>query len=151
MCLAIPGKIVEVYDTGDLRMGKIDFGGAKRDVCLAYVPEAGVGDYAVVHVGFAISVLSEEEANATLAMLREMMDLEEEIGPEAGIAVYTGQAATEPSHEAAEPGQAATGTAQAAPEPEQAATEPAQAAATNGPVGMEPGRAPAAPEGADAE
>jgi hydrogenase expression/formation protein HypC len=134
MCLAIPGKIVEVYDTGDLRMGKIDFGGAKRDVCLAYVPEAGVGDYAVVHVGFAISVLSEEEANATLAMLREMMDLEEEIGPEIGAEIG---AATEP--------------AQAVTEPTQTATEPAQAAATNGPVGMEPGRAPAAPEGADAE
>jgi hydrogenase expression/formation protein HypC len=83
MCLGIPGKITEIHESGDLKMGKIDFGGAERDVCLAYVPEAQVGDYAVVHVGFAISLLSEEEANATLEMLKEMMDLEEEIGPPA--------------------------------------------------------------------
>jgi hydrogenase expression/formation protein HypC len=80
MCLGIPGKIVDIYESGGLRMGKVDFGGVSRETCLAYVPEAEVGDYTVVHVGFAISRLSEEEAQATLDILREMGDLEEELG-----------------------------------------------------------------------
>lgn len=84
MCLGVPGKIVEIYTANDLKMGKIDFGGALRETCLEYVPEAEVGDYVVVHVGFAISQLSEEEAQETLALLREIIDLEEEIGPEGG-------------------------------------------------------------------
>lgn len=82
MCLGVPGKIIEVYDSGGLKMGKIDFGGALRETCLAYVPEAAVGDYAIVHVGFALSLLSEEEANETLEMLRQIIDLDEEVGPE---------------------------------------------------------------------
>ena len=82
MCLGVPGKIIERYERDGLPMGKIDFGGAVREVCLSYVPEAVVGDYAVIHVGFAISRLSEEEAEETLALLREIMVLEEEIGPE---------------------------------------------------------------------
>ena len=79
MCLGIPGKIVDIYESGGLRMGKVDFGGVSRETCLAYVPEVEVGDYTVVHVGFAISRLSEEEAQATLDILREMGDLEEEL------------------------------------------------------------------------
>lgn len=82
MCLGVPGKIVDIYETDGLAMGRIDFGGTVREACLAYVPEAVVGDYTVIHVGFAISLLSEEEAEATLEMLREIIDLEEEIGPE---------------------------------------------------------------------
>jgi len=82
MCLGVPGEITEVYDREGLKMGRIDFGGTAREVCLAYVPEAQVGDYAVVHVGFALSLLSEEEARETLEMLREMVDLAAEIGPE---------------------------------------------------------------------
>ena len=82
MCLGIPGKIIETYEAGGLRMGKVDFGGAVREVCLEYVPEAQIGDYTVIHVGFAISLLSEQEAQETLDMLRQMIDLEEEIGPE---------------------------------------------------------------------
>jgi hydrogenase expression/formation protein HypC len=70
MCLAVPGKITEVYSNGGLRMGKIDFGGVVREACLEYVPEAELGDYVIVHVGFAISRLSEEEALATLETLR---------------------------------------------------------------------------------
>jgi len=66
-------------------MGRIDFGGTQREACLAYVPEATVGDYTVIHVGFAISLLSEEEANLTLETLREMVDIEEELGPGEGI------------------------------------------------------------------
>lgn len=66
-------------------MGRIDFGGMQREACLAYVPEAAVGDYTVIHVGFAISLLSEEEANLTLETLREMIDIEEELGPEPAL------------------------------------------------------------------
>ncbi len=60
-----------------MRMGKVDFGGITREVCLAYVPEAQVGDYVIVHVGFAISVLSEEEAQETLRLLAEVITAEE--------------------------------------------------------------------------
>jgi hydrogenase expression/formation protein HypC len=86
MCLGVPGKITEIYEADGLRMGRIDFGGTQREACLAYVPEAAVGDYTVIHVGFAISRLSEEEANATLAALREMINIEEELGPEEEVA-----------------------------------------------------------------
>lgn len=71
MCLGIPGKIVEVQDSPPMRMGRVDFGGVVRDVCLAYVPEANVGDYVIVHVGFAISRLDEEEARETLQLMAE--------------------------------------------------------------------------------
>jgi hydrogenase expression/formation protein HypC len=82
MCLGVPGKIQEIYEVESLKMGKVDFGGVVREVCLEYVPEAEVGDYAVVHVGFAISLVSEEDAQATLEMLREIIDFEDELGPE---------------------------------------------------------------------
>ncbi len=72
MCLGVPGKIVEMYEQGGLLMGKIDFGGVAREVCLAYVPEAKIGDYAVVHVGFALNLLDEAEAQETLALLKEI-------------------------------------------------------------------------------
>lgn len=81
MCLGIPGKIVERYERDGLPMGKVDFGGALREACLSYVPEASVGDYVLIHVGFAINRLSEEEAQETLALLQEIVNLEEEIGP----------------------------------------------------------------------
>ena len=74
MCLGIPGRIVEVSEIdaeGLIRMGKVDFGGIAREVCLAYVPEAEVGDYVVVHAGFAISRLDEAEAQETLALMVE--------------------------------------------------------------------------------
>jgi hydrogenase expression/formation protein HypC len=82
MCLGVPGKIIEVYKSNELKMGKIDFGGVVRESCLEYVPDANVGEYVIVHVGFAISLLSEEEANETLELLREIINIEEEIGPE---------------------------------------------------------------------
>ncbi len=86
MCLGVPGKVIEIYETNGLKMGKIDFGGVVREACLAYVPEIEVGEYTVIHVGFAISQLSEEEAQATLEILHEIADLEEEIGPEPEMA-----------------------------------------------------------------
>jgi hydrogenase expression/formation protein HypC len=82
MCLGVPGKIIEVYESNELKMGKIDFGGVVRESCLEYVPDANVGQYVIVHVGFAISLLSEEEAHETLELLREIINIEEEIGPE---------------------------------------------------------------------
>ena len=87
MCLGVPGKVVEIYESEGLKMGKIDFGGVVREACLAYVPEIEVGEYTVIHVGFAISQLSEEEAQETLEILRQLVDIEEEIGPEPEIAV----------------------------------------------------------------
>ena len=74
MCLAVPGKIIEIYDSGGLQMGKIDFGGVTREACLAYVPEAKIGDYTVIHVGFALHIISEEEANETLDLLRQLAE-----------------------------------------------------------------------------
>ncbi|HXR05677.1 MAG TPA: HypC/HybG/HupF family hydrogenase formation chaperone [Candidatus Acidoferrum sp.] len=76
MCLAIPGRIIGL-DGGEglARMGKVDFGGIQKDVNLAYVPEAKVGDYVIVHVGFAISRVDESEANAVFDYLRQMDDL----------------------------------------------------------------------------
>ena len=83
MCLAVPGKIVDIYEKNGLQMGKIDFGGGvMRETCLAYVPEAKVGDYTIIHVGFALNLLSEQDALETLAMLQEISDLGEELGPE---------------------------------------------------------------------
>jgi hydrogenase expression/formation protein HypC len=71
MCLGVPGRIIRIVDEHGLRMGEIDFGGVARKVCLAYVPEAIVGDYAIVHAGFAISTVDEEEAARTLELARE--------------------------------------------------------------------------------
>jgi hydrogenase expression/formation protein HypC len=82
MCLAVPGKIVELYEKDGLPMGKIDFGGTQRECCLSYVPEAQVGGYAIVHVGFAINLLSESEAMATLDTLRQIGALDEESSEE---------------------------------------------------------------------
>ena len=79
MCLSIPGKITEIFNDGSLLMGKVDFGGVLKEVCLDYVPEAQTGQYVLIHVGFAISVLDEEEALETLGTLREMAALDEEL------------------------------------------------------------------------
>ncbi|MBM4088372.1 MAG: HypC/HybG/HupF family hydrogenase formation chaperone [Planctomycetes bacterium] len=78
MCLGIPGKLLEITeDETSLRMGKVEFGGIAKDVCLAYLPEAQVGDYVLVHVGFAISKVDEQEAEAIFAYLREISQLSE--------------------------------------------------------------------------
>lgn len=70
MCLGIPGKIIETYHSNGLPMGKIDFGGAVREACLVYTPEAKIGDYALVHVGFVLNLISEVEAQEALTLLR---------------------------------------------------------------------------------
>lgn len=81
MCLGVPGRIVEITEKGGLKMAKVDFGGIFREVCLDYVPEARVGEYCVIHVGFAISLLSEREAMETLDLLKQITNIEEELGP----------------------------------------------------------------------
>ncbi len=81
MCLGIPGRIVETQGGELTRMGKVDFGGIVREVSLAYVPEADVGDFVIVHAGFAISQVDEAEAQETLDLLVESGILDEELRP----------------------------------------------------------------------
>jgi len=78
MCLAIPGKIIDAEEIGDSRIGKVQFGGITRQAYLDFVPEATVGDYVLVHVGFAISRMDEEEAQRTYALLERVGQLNEE-------------------------------------------------------------------------
>ncbi len=77
MCLAIPGKVLETFDRKGLRMAKVQFGGVVRESCLEYVQEAKVGDYVLVHVGFALSVVDEQEAARTLELLEQIGQLSE--------------------------------------------------------------------------
>jgi hydrogenase expression/formation protein HypC len=78
MCLGIPGKIIEITTQEGTRMGKIDFDGVELEVCLEATPEAKLGDYVIVHAGFAISTLSESEAKETLDLLAQIESLQEE-------------------------------------------------------------------------
>jgi hydrogenase expression/formation protein HypC len=82
MCLAIPGKVEEITIEGDLRVGRVNFGGVVKRVCLDYVADVEVGDYTIVHVGFALSKIDEAEAVKTLALFAEMGMLEEELATE---------------------------------------------------------------------
>ena len=82
MCLAIPGRIVEIYEEHGLRMGKLDFGGTIRKCCLQCIPEAVIGDYALVHVGFAISTVDAAEAARTYKLLEEMGEIMAQLGGE---------------------------------------------------------------------
>jgi hydrogenase expression/formation protein HypC len=76
MCLGVPGRITEVFEREGLRMGTVDFGGIRREACLQYAPEAAVGTYVIVHVGFAISIVDEDSAARSYALLAEMGNLE---------------------------------------------------------------------------
>lgn len=76
MCLGVPGKVVDVFEEHGLRMGTVDFGGITRSACLEYAPEVEVGSWVVIHVGFAISVVDEEEAKRSYELLAEMGNLE---------------------------------------------------------------------------
>lgn len=79
MCLGIPGKIIEIDSSSGMRMAKIDFDGVVRQACVEAIPEAKVGDYTIIHAGFALNVLSESEAKETLDMLNEIANIEEEL------------------------------------------------------------------------
>ena len=80
MCLAVPGKVIERFETNGMQMGKMEFDGIIKNICLAYVPDIQIGEYALVHVGFAIEKLDEKSALETLQMFRELGVLEEELG-----------------------------------------------------------------------
>ena len=80
MCLAIPGKLISKSQENGLLRGRVEFGGIVREACMDFLPEAEIGDYVLVHVGFAISRIDEEEAQTTLAYLRELGSLQEELG-----------------------------------------------------------------------
>lgn len=85
MCLAIPGRVTEVFEVQNVKMGKANFGGIVKRVCLQYTPEVKIGDYVLVHVGFAISTVDEEEAARTYKLLEEMNQLTELSVPEVDI------------------------------------------------------------------
>jgi len=76
MCLSVPGKVLDITREDGFSMGRVDFGGVVKKVCLEYLPDIQVGDYALVHVGFAISRVLPEEAEKTLRLLGELEDLE---------------------------------------------------------------------------
>lgn len=80
MCLAIPGQVQQIYEAHGTRMGKVNFGGVVKDVCLAYLPEIQVGDYTIVHVGFAINKIDEQAALETLRVFEQLGILAEELG-----------------------------------------------------------------------
>lgn len=80
MCLGIPGKITEIYEKDGLSMGRLDYGGIVKEACLAYTPEARVGDYALIHVGFAISLMDEDEALETLKLIEDVAAFERDEG-----------------------------------------------------------------------
>ncbi len=77
MCLGIPGKIISIFDDHGTKMAKVDFGGVLRDICLELIPEAKIGDWTIVHAGFALNLLNEEDALETLGILHEMTKLAE--------------------------------------------------------------------------
>lgn len=79
MCLGIPGRVLDIYEINGTRMGKVDFNGIEKEVCLAYLPEIAVGDYTIVHVGFAITCIDEQSAQETLALFHSMGILNEEL------------------------------------------------------------------------
>ncbi len=80
MCLGVPGRVKETWEAGGTRMARVDFGGVRKEVCLVYVPEVEVGDYTIVHVGFALAKLDEASALETLELFRQVGQLEEEVG-----------------------------------------------------------------------
>jgi hydrogenase expression/formation protein HypC len=97
MCLAVPGRIVRLEERDQTLMAEVDFGGVRKDVCLEYIPDAVVGEYVVVHVGFAIQRLDEQSARQTLTNFERMGVLEEEFGD--GFSLAARQAGLRPEEE----------------------------------------------------
>jgi hydrogenase expression/formation protein HypC len=93
MCLAVPGRVVSVTDKDGTTMADVDFGGLRKEVCLAYIPDVTIGEYVIVHVGFAIQRLDEESAKDTLASFEKLGILEEEFGD--GFSLAARQAGVE--------------------------------------------------------
>ena len=86
MCLAIPGQVCEIFENHGALMGKVNFGGITKTVCLEYVPDIAIGEYTIVHVGFALNRIDEESARQTLKMFEDLGMLSEELGPEEEVA-----------------------------------------------------------------
>lgn len=84
MCLGIPGKVIDIWDEAGTRMSTVDFSGTTKTVCLAYLPDMEVGEYTIVHAGFAIARLDEESANSTLKMFEDLGILDEELAGNEG-------------------------------------------------------------------
>ena len=82
MCLALPGQVIELRSDGPVALGTVDFDGTRREVCFASIPDVAVGEYVIVHVGFAIAKVDEASARETLQMFRDLGLLEEELGPD---------------------------------------------------------------------
>jgi hydrogenase expression/formation protein HypC len=79
MCLGIPAKVIELYETNGMKMAKVDFGGAIKEACMEYLPEVKLGDYTLVHVGFGLSIIDEQEAHETLELLKQIDALGDEV------------------------------------------------------------------------
>ncbi|MFI6349154.1 HypC/HybG/HupF family hydrogenase formation chaperone [Streptomyces sp. NPDC050560] len=90
MCLAMPGKVLQIEERDGTRMASVDFGGVVKDVCLEYLPELEVGEYAIVHVGFALQRLDEESARRTLELFENLGLIEEEFGDQWELAARAG-------------------------------------------------------------
>ncbi|GAA3379040.1 HypC/HybG/HupF family hydrogenase formation chaperone [Streptomyces sannanensis] len=99
MCLAVPGRVVAIEERDGTRMAQVDFGGVVKDVCLAYLPEIETGDYAIVHVGFALQRLDEESARSTLELFEQLGVLEEEFGDAWGRAAAEAGVAAAPEED----------------------------------------------------
>jgi hydrogenase expression/formation protein HypC len=89
VCLGVPGRVDTVWEVHGMRMATVDFGGIRKEVCLAYVPEVEVGDYTIVHVGFALTKLDEASALETLELMRGVGLLEQELAPDAEVSAGT--------------------------------------------------------------
>lgn len=81
MCLGIPAKVIELYQSNGLKMARVDFGGAIKEACMEYLPEVKLGDYTIIHVGFGLSILDEQEALETMELLKEIESMGDEGTP----------------------------------------------------------------------
>ncbi|MEU6084832.1 HypC/HybG/HupF family hydrogenase formation chaperone [Streptomyces sp. NPDC047108] len=126
MCLAVPGKVVATEDRDGTRMAQVDFGGVVKEVCLAYVPEAEVGEYVIVHVGFALQRLDEESARQSLELFEQLGLLEEEFGDAWGRAAEEAGAERPDTADQEPPAPAAAAAATATPTAAAAAQEGAR-------------------------
>ena len=86
MCLAVPGRVVEIWERDSTPMARVDFGGVEKEVCLEFVPDLKAGEYAIVHVGFALQRLDEQSARETLALFDSLGELDKEFGDAWAIA-----------------------------------------------------------------
>jgi len=81
VCLGIPAKVIELYEKNGMKMAKVDFGGAIKEVCMEYLPEVRLGDYTIIHVGFGLSILDEKEALETMELLKQIGAFDEQENP----------------------------------------------------------------------